>query len=74
MIYVVVSEETGGPRGGTIVEYTSGDAAEAAIRRYLATLESFGASITGSMDDGYSATWHQDEQRVALTITLRQVP
>ena len=73
MSYVVITEETNGPSGGTIVEYANREAAEEAIRQRLGAMASHGATITGDMQHGYTAVWREGGYETSLRITLGQV-
>ena len=73
MSYVVITEETNGPSGGTIVEYANREAAEAAIWQYLASLQVQGSAIDGDLEHGYTAWRWERGQLVSMRITLGQV-
>ncbi len=73
MSYVVITEEANGPGGGTVVEYATREAAEAAIHQHLAYLQVRGSAIDGDLEHGYTA-WRWERGHLLRTrITLGQV-
>ncbi len=70
--YVVIVEGPHEPLEGT-AEYSSRALAEAAIRQQLAHLRARGAKITGDVEHGYTAVWHEAGLHVSVRITLGQV-
>ena len=73
MSYVVITEETNGPGGGTVVEYGNRETAESAIHQHLARLHAQGSTIEGDVERGYTAWWWERGQLVKTRITLGQV-
>ena len=70
--YVVIVEGPHEPLEGT-AEYSSRALAETAIRQQVARLRRRGAMITGDMERGYTAVWHEADHQVSVRITLGQV-
>ena len=70
---MVITEETNGPSGGTIVEYANREAAEAAIHQHLASLQVRGSAIDGDLEHGFTVWRWERGQLVRMRITLSQV-
>ena len=70
MSYVVIIEEAD---VRTTTAHPTRARAEAAMRQYVAYLETQGTTVTGDVEQGYTAVWQEEGLRVSMRITLGQL-